>query len=181
MATILGIDADTMRIAYCVLRSNLDGFTVDSVGTVDRRQMKRTKFPTRYLDSYSSDLRGVLYPVLDEPDGVVYLEDVFMGANRKTYGYLSQVQGEIRYEAEAIYGARGKIRLTLPRTWQSYVGNYFDIPFKKPLTTKDCSMMCAAKILGYLPGSTHEADAVCIAFFGHMEIKDAADKKKKEN
>lgn len=183
MYTVLGIDADTLRIAYCRLNVQDGAFTLHSIGSVTRREMKRTPGVSRYTATYTKELRDVLYPVM-EADGDIYLEDAYMGRNRRTYGYLSQVQGELRYEVGAVFGAKKPMNIIQPSVWQSSIGKYFGLPFRAPLDTKECAMRCAAKILKYVPASTHEADATCIAFYGYMEhirvkdVSNAPEKKK---
>lgn len=182
MHTILGIDADTLRIAFCRLNVQGDGFVVHSVGSITRREMKKTPGVSRYSANYAKELREVLYPVL-EADGEIFLEDAYMGRNRKTYGFLSQVQGELKYEVGAVFGAKKSMEIIQPSVWQSVIGKYFGLPFRAPLDTKECSMRCATKILEYVPASTHEADATCIAFYGYMQhirAKDATNETEKK-
>lgn len=172
MTTILGVDADTVRVAYCLMRTNKDKFLVEKTGTIVRRTNARKIGIGVFTPTYFKELRGLLYPVLEE-DGSIYLEDAFMGRNRKTYGQLSQVQGEIKYETGAVFGMPESLTLVQPSVWQAAVGKYFDVPFRKDMDTKGCSMLCAARILGFMASSTHEADATCIAFYGYMVRTDA--------
>lgn len=169
MGTILGIDADTFRIAFCVLETDGVSYRVAKHGEIQRRAIKKrdTRGIQKYAATYSDDLRGLLHSVAAQ-GGKIYLEDVFLGHNRKTYRLLSHVQAEILYEVEGIFKYPGIVDLVQPRAWQSMVGAYNEVSFMQGEGTKEASMRCATKIAGFIPESSHVADAVCIAFFGHM-------------
>ena len=146
--TYLGIDPDTRRIAWALIR---DSKVID-VGAIPRKSA---------VDNFNIDYpASVGYLLARNVGAMVYIEDVFVQRNIKTYGLLCEVRGELKMIARQ---QEVNPVFVMPDAWRRVV-------FGKPLKGADrgpAEMAYAQKIY---PGeySPHVAAAICIAAYGCM-------------
>lgn len=144
---ILGLDPDTVRVAYALVE--YDGMTpkVHSCGTV---------LPT--TERMSAPLREA-----QMRDAVVYCEEIFL---RNTQGFksLAKVQGRIE---DACNECRLELRYVYPSTWHSSFGwNGLKRAELKAISMQYARANCASV------STDHEADAICIAIHGALQFRE---------
>ncbi len=151
---VIGIDADTRRIAYAVI--NITG-TLERFGTVARRD-SRGRYATDYVDNISS-----LFGLLDKSSGRVfrvYVEDCFLASgaqqNVRTLKSLCRVTGQI--ELFAHMAGIQRPAFVEPGDWQFHVlGQTVDRAKLKAMSMEHAREFTDEEL------TEHEADAICIA------------------
>ena len=156
--TIVGIDADTRRVAYAVLR----GGVVSAVHTIERATAKGG-----VLGNYDRNLRA-LFRYCAEDGAQVFIEDNYLPMaqkpgeetrNVRTFAALNRVAGELAQE-----GRRNAIMVEFvhPREWQKEVlGASGGREWVKARSEEVARLHWAQIEL-----SQHECDAISIALYG---------------
>ena len=148
MSAYLGIDPDTRRIAWALIR---DSKVID-IGAIPRKSA---------VDNFNIDYpASVGYLLARNTGAMVYIEDVYVQRNVRTYGVLCEVRGELKMIAR-----KQDIRpvFVMPDAWRRVV-------FGKPLKGADrapAEMEYAQKLCSG-EYSAHVAAAICIAAYGCM-------------
>ena len=157
--TVIGIDADTKRVALCIMQ----GPTVRQVATIERANTTG-----RIAPDFDQKLTSLMRWAADH-GAVMYLEDIFLkdGSAQNVRGFqsLACVQGELLARARQC----GNVPLLLvsASAWRSEV-----LGFTKDRTKlKLAAGIEAARVLGDAERelTEHESDSVCIALYGSRQ------------
>lgn len=145
---ILGLDADTHRIAWAWLERD----RIVLVGTIPRADVDGTVLP-----DYDRQIRAKFLSLVGR--GRIVTEQPFCHRNIRTYGALSEVLGELRWIART---------LNVPFHAMSPNDVHNRLGFAYPRSRLDAKqIMRAMAHRAWDCGLTqHEADAVCIALAG---------------
>lgn len=159
---VLGVDADTHRVAWALVRMVGDEMLVHEVGTVERsnsRKRMRGGYDSG-LDAIPWGLATAVYverPYLSDVNGVTIPQNVEM------FGRLSEILGEVCAAARR----GGKVaRRVEAKDWQEAV-----LGLSKGRTKlKEAMMVLAQPMYPWRPLTEHEGDAIGVAKFGLGEL-----------
>lgn len=158
---VMGIDADTKRIAYAVLK---DGLCIE-VGTIMRR-----RYNGNFHEDYDKELDALFGDKLFKKNRVyIWLENVFKSRNVKVVAALGEVQGEVIAAARRNGQSIPVEQRPYQQAWRAPT-----IRTSKKEEVPAAEMMLAQSSLKGKSGkefitlTEHEAAAVCIGVYGHM-------------
>jgi len=154
---VIGIDADSKRLAYCAL----DSGAIRAVGTIERAN-QAGRIEGRYDSALTAFMRRA-----SEMGAVVYLEGIFLPErqgqstprNVLAFERLAEVHGEIKRAARL---CAVPVEDVNPSVWHSAI-----LGFSRGREELKAAAMAKARTLtGRDDLTEHEADAVCIALHG---------------
>jgi len=161
VTVVIGIDADTRRLAYCVL----DGRQVRAVRTIQRADSRGRVFHSTYDAALTRFMRRA-----QDVGGLVFVEGIFLtefkghATARNVLGFsrLAEVAGELKRVARL----HAVPLVVVPAsTWRAEVLGFV----KDREKLKAAAMAKARELTGRDDLTEHESEACCIALFGQRD------------
>lgn len=156
---VLGIDADTRRVAWAWCYSDGEMSPARTIMRSNSRGAMTADYDQKLNDSFE---------ILWRAGGCIYLEGIYLPApdgpraerrNVRAFAALAEVHGEIKWVARG-FGLR--VEVVTPNKWHSAILGFTT----GRAELKAAAMEKARDLTGLDDLTEHEADAVCIALYG---------------